>query len=315
MDSPTLRASTPLGRASSSSMTSYGSVLAPPRTSVLLAKGVGRPGTGPGSSPISARPIISSKAAGYISLARSGTGSAHATSPTKSGVSGGTPTRSQCEALEDRVHVLLEAAAERAAAGDGPGAVDAAKEAARREQRLCIMLEAAGASDQISLDLKYAVSVALGAAYEANGQLTDALGVYSQVIKSRLFPHVRWCCCLGWQGVSCRRLCAALGCGFQHRQPEALPPAQHVLSSPTSLQAGWLRLNMGAIHFSQQDYAAAAKQWRMALDLTPPSYRRMRLNTQVGCIWVLHACPVARSTSPCLHCCIPYTKQPKICAA
>lgn len=39
---------------------------------------------------------------------------------------------------------------------------------------------------------------------------------------------------------------------------------------------------MGAIHFSRQDYAAAAKQWRMALDLTPPAYRRMRLNTQVG---------------------------------
>lgn len=51
---------------------------------------------------------------------------------------------------------------------------------------------------------------------------------------------------------------------------------------PIAPQAGWLRLNMGAIHFSQQDYVAAAKQWRMALDLTPPAYRRMRLNTQVS---------------------------------
>jgi len=37
---------------------------------------------------------------------------------------------------------------------------------------------------------------------------------------------------------------------------------------------------MGAIHFRQQDYAQAVKQWRMALDTTPPAYRRLRLNTQ-----------------------------------
>ncbi len=190
MDSPPPRASTPLGRASSGSLTSYGSGLAPPRTSVLLAKG-GRPGTGLGGGSLAtARPMTSSKAAGYTSPARSGAGGVHPASLTKAGALGAAPTREQCEVLEERVHALLEAAAERAAAGDGPGAVDAAKDAARREQRLCAMLEAAGAGDQISLDLKYAVSVALGAAYEANGQLTDALGVYSQVIKSRLFPHV-----------------------------------------------------------------------------------------------------------------------------
>ncbi len=45
------------------------------------------------------------------------------------------------------------------------------------------------------------------------------------------------------------------------------------------LQAGWLRLNMGAIFFQQQDYAQAIKQFRMALDQTPPAFRRMRLNT------------------------------------
>lgn len=37
---------------------------------------------------------------------------------------------------------------------------------------------------------------------------------------------------------------------------------------------------MGAIHYAQQDYAQAARQFRMALDHTPPSYRRLRLNTQ-----------------------------------
>ena len=192
MDSPPPRASTPLGRASSGSLASYGSGLAPPRTSVLLAKGGGRPGTGlGGGSPTAARPMTSSKAAGYSSPARASAGGALLLSPAKPGAAGAAPTRKQCEALEERVHALLQAAAERSAAGDGPGAVDAAKDAARREQRLCALLEGAGAGDQISLDLKYAASVALGAAYEANGQLADALGVYTQVLKSRLFPQVK----------------------------------------------------------------------------------------------------------------------------
>lgn len=103
--------------------------------------------------------------------------------------SSGAPTE-QADALEAKVHALLEAAAQRIAAGDPTGAVDSAKEAARREQRLCGLLEGAGAGDQISLDLKFAVSLGLAAAYEANGQLGEALGVYNQVIRSRLFPQV-----------------------------------------------------------------------------------------------------------------------------
>ena len=46
------------------------------------------------------------------------------------------------------------------------------------------------------------------------------------------------------------------------------------------LQAGWLRLNVGALNYRQGDYAGAARQWRMALDATPPAYRRLRLNAQ-----------------------------------
>lgn len=103
--------------------------------------------------------------------------------------SSGGPTE-QAEALEARVHALLETAAQRIAGGDPTSAVDAAKEAARREQRLCGLLEGAGLGDQISLELKFAVSLGLAAAYEANGQLSEALGVYNQVIRSRLFPQV-----------------------------------------------------------------------------------------------------------------------------
>lgn len=58
-------------------------------------------------------------------------------------------------------------------------------------------------------------------------------------------------------------------------------PAQFPsLALPSLHQAGWLRLNMGAIHMAQGDYAAAARQFRMALDFTPPAHRRLRLLAQ-----------------------------------
>lgn len=64
--------------------------------------------------------------------------------------------------------------------------------------------------------------------------------------------------------------------------PTTTPPLQpYSLKRPLlpTRQAGWLRLNMGAIHFAQQDYAQAVKQFRMALDQTPPAYQRLRFNT------------------------------------
>lgn len=192
------RTATPLGRASSGSSytTSYASE-APPRTSALLCKTAGgRPlGTG-GLSPTGSRPVTSNKAAGYSSPIRAATGQhGPPLSPGAATKPGSGALWEQCETLEERAHALLESAAARAAAGDSPGAVDAAKDAARKEQRLCGLLEAAGAGDQVSLDLKYAVSVGLGAAYEANGQLSEALAVYTQVLRSRLFPQVSQ---VGW---------------------------------------------------------------------------------------------------------------------
>lgn len=197
------RAATPLGRASSGgSLASYGSLEAPPRTSVLLlAKGGLRPGTAgqpAAGGAAGARPMTSSKAAGYSSLSRAGSGASGAGSPTAKQTPTGLATvataaaaaREQCQGVEECVHALLEEAAARIQAGDTSGAVDAAKDAARREQRLCGLLEQAGLVDQISLDLKFAVSLGLAAAYEANTQLADALAVLNQVIKSRLFPQV-----------------------------------------------------------------------------------------------------------------------------
>lgn len=174
----------------------------PPRTSVLLSKGGARPGTagqGAAGAP-TARPMTSSKGAGYTSApTRSGSGGMPPSTAGGSAAAGGASSSGsaaaraveQCEALEERVHQLLEDAAARVAAGDASGGVDAARDAAQREQRLCALLEQSGQGEQISLDLKFAVSLGLAAAYEANQQLGDALAVYNQVLRSRLFPQVR----------------------------------------------------------------------------------------------------------------------------
>lgn len=103
-----------------------------------------------------------------------------------------------CQALELRVHARLEESAALAAAGDTAGALEAARDAAKREQRLCGAREQAGRGDLISLDLKYAASLNLAAAYHANGQLRDALATYGHILRSRLFPQVKG------RGAGCR---------------------------------------------------------------------------------------------------------------
>lgn len=76
-------------------------------------------------------------------------------------------------------------------------------------------------------------------------------------------------CAPAWQALRALLLaCWLPACHPLHRVLLPLP------------QAGWLRLNMGALHYAQRDYGQAARQFRMALDQTPPSYRRLRLNTQ-----------------------------------
>ena len=118
------------------------------------------------------------------------------------------------------MHQLLEDAASRVAAGDTSGGVDAARDAVRREQRLCAMLEQSGWGDQISLDLKFAVSLGLAAAYEANQQLDDGLAIYEQVLRSRLFPQVRRCavvCALRLVAAIDGRHASMLPCGASSR--------------------------------------------------------------------------------------------------
>jgi hypothetical protein len=138
--------------------------------------------------------MTSSKAAGYspsaARLSSAGGASAPPSTAARGSSAGPAALREQCEALEERVHQLLEDAAARTAAADTSGGVDAAKDAARREQRLCGLLEQAGLGEQVSLDLKFAVSLGLAAAYEANQQFSEAAAVLNQVLRSRLFPQV-----------------------------------------------------------------------------------------------------------------------------
>lgn len=125
--------------------------------------------------------------AGYTSTGRAGTAAAAGRPGAPAGGSG---SAEQTRQLEERVHALLEQSALLVQHGEAASAVDAAKDAARKEQKLCAALEAAGQAEQVSIDLKFAVSLNLATAYHANGQLADALSTYTQIIRSRLFPQV-----------------------------------------------------------------------------------------------------------------------------
>lgn len=146
--------------------------------------------------------------AGYSSAGRAATASG-----TKQGSGGGAE---QARQLEDRVHQLLEQSAQLAQQGDTAAAVDAAKEAARKEQKLCALLEQSRQSDQISLDLKFATSLNLACTYHTNRQLPEALSTYTQILKSRLFPQVgegggiHAASCRGQQQPESRQPCSGL---------------------------------------------------------------------------------------------------------
>lgn len=151
----------------------------PPRTSLLLASKAGSPSKAPR---MTTRPMTSHKSAGYTGPALSSTGLPIPASPSS--------TADQCTELEDRVHSLMEQAAEAANGGDTAGAVTTAREAARAEHRLCALREAAGQADLISLPLKYAVGVCLATAYQTAGQGEEALRTYEDMLRSGLFVQV-----------------------------------------------------------------------------------------------------------------------------
>lgn len=132
-----------------------------------------------------ARPMTSQKSAGY-------TGPRLASGIGTRWPSAAPPSASAdvCSELEERVHALLERSTACTEEGGAVAAVQAAKDAARAEHKLCILREKAGQADLISLHLKFAVGLQLATAYHAAGQLDEALRAYEDIIQSQLFAQV-----------------------------------------------------------------------------------------------------------------------------
>ena len=95
----------------------------------------------------------------------------------------------QARDAERRVHVLLEESAEACAAGQVELALEKAREAGKRERALCKLKEAHGMADQANLELTFAVCFNLAHMYHANKLFSEALNVYSSVVKNRQFAH------------------------------------------------------------------------------------------------------------------------------
>ena len=91
--------------------------------------------------------------------------------------------------MERQVHKLLEASALAGVEGNPAGALEKAKEADKKEKALCKHRERHSLSEQINLDLTYAVSFALASCYHSNGMLKDALREYSAIVKNKQYPQ------------------------------------------------------------------------------------------------------------------------------
>ncbi len=91
--------------------------------------------------------------------------------------------------MEKQVHRLIEESAAAADNHEFTKALDKAKEAGKRERALCKHREGNGLSEQINVDLTYAVWFNLASAYASAGMMDEALNTYTMVIKNKQYPQ------------------------------------------------------------------------------------------------------------------------------
>jgi intraflagellar transport protein 88 len=91
--------------------------------------------------------------------------------------------------MEKGVHRLIEASAEAVAQKNLQLALDKAKEAGKSERALCKFREGHGLSEQINVDLTYAICLTLANAYYHNKMYDDALNTYQLIVKNKNYPH------------------------------------------------------------------------------------------------------------------------------
>jgi intraflagellar transport protein 88 len=91
--------------------------------------------------------------------------------------------------MEKKIHRQMEGCAELLAAKDMQAGLERAKETAKAERALSKFRESHGLSEQINIDLTYAVCLNLAHAYHMNKMYEDALNTYQLIVKNKLYPH------------------------------------------------------------------------------------------------------------------------------
>jgi intraflagellar transport protein 88 len=141
-----------------------------------------------------ARPMTSVSGAGYKGNAKDN----KAFDPLNIGNKGPAPPLAEksdnspedkAKEMEKKVHRLIEASADAVVAKDMLRALEKAKEAGKAERALCKFREGNNLSEQINLDLTYAICFNLANAYYHNKMYEEALNTYQLIVKNKQYTH------------------------------------------------------------------------------------------------------------------------------
>lgn len=91
--------------------------------------------------------------------------------------------------MEKKVHKLIEASATSLVEKETLKALEKAKEAAKAERALCKFRDSHNLSEQINLDLTYAIFFNLANAYHHNKMYDDAINTYQLIVKNKQYPQ------------------------------------------------------------------------------------------------------------------------------
>jgi len=92
-----------------------------------------------------------------------------------------------CREMEKEVNALIEESAQLNLERRFGEALEKAKDAGKRERKLCAKREATGLADQINIDLTYSVLFNLANQFHANELYAEALKAYSEIVKNKQY--------------------------------------------------------------------------------------------------------------------------------
>jgi intraflagellar transport protein 88 len=90
--------------------------------------------------------------------------------------------------MEKEIHRLVEVSAITREQGHCREALEKGKEAGKKERQLCRLRETHNLLDQLNVDLTYAVCLNLAIQHQANDNDSEALEIYTQIVKNKQYP-------------------------------------------------------------------------------------------------------------------------------